>query len=100
MADLIKALKMVKNAYKPKPNKPKLTPEQFQKKSKVASSVNKVLNGVEPIDGLAKETTKLLAQLAKTFVQEAAEKANQMNAVLPSKRADFDESGQSDDREE
>ncbi|NGN96220.1 hypothetical protein G5S52_00690 [Grimontia sp. S25] len=99
MTDLIKALEMVKKAYKTKPQKPKLTPEQFQQKAKVEIRVKKVLNGTEPLDALAEETTKLLVELAKTFVKEAAAKASQACATLPREKADSVEPDQSDDRE-
>ncbi|WP_353666999.1 hypothetical protein [Marinomonas sp. THO17] len=78
MSDLIKGLKAVESALKAKPKgqAPKLTPEQFQQLSKVKITLQLVLLGVKTPMDLQQETAKMLAKLAKTFIEEASQKAN------------------------
>ncbi len=99
MADLIKALKIVKKALKSKPHKPKLTPKQFQQKAKVEMKVKKVINGTEGVDGLMKESNKLLLELAKTFITQTTRKASQ-STVKREDSADSVEPDQSNDPKE
>lgn len=101
MSDLIDALKLVKKAYKPKLQKLKMTPEQVKQKVKVHQKVTGVLQGMDKLESLQKESLELVAKLVKTFVEQAPTMANQ--ALAPLKRpqeqsqAD-DESHQSDDQ--
>ena len=78
MSDLEKGLKAVEKALKAKPKgqAPKLTPEQFQQLSKVKITLQLVLLGVKTPMDLQQETVKMLSKLAKTFIEEASEKAN------------------------
>ncbi len=97
MEDFLKALEMVNKAFQPMPQKPKLTPKQFQQKAKVVAKLIQVLSGTETPNGLAKEADKLLEELAKTFIKEAMEKANQASESLPGLPVESDESDQSGD---
>ena len=101
MSDLIDALKLVKEAYKPKLQKLKMTPEQVKQKYKVHQKVTGVLQGMDKLESLQKESLELVAKLAKTFVEQAPTMANQALAPLkkPQEQSQADdESHQSDDQ--
>ncbi|MCM5507628.1 MULTISPECIES: hypothetical protein [Vibrio] len=101
MSDLIDALKLVKKAYKPKLQKLKMTPEQVKQKVKVHQKVTGVLQGMDKLESLQKESLELVAKLVKTFVEQAPTMANQALAPLkkPQEKSQADdESHQSDDQ--
>lgn len=101
MSDLIDALKLVKKAYKPKVQKLKMTPEQVKQKVKVHQKVTGVLQGMDKLESLQKESLELVAKLVKTFVEQAPTMANQALAPLkkPQEQSQADdESHQSDDQ--
>lgn len=101
MSDLINALKLVKKAYKPKLQKLKMTPEQVKQKVKVHKKVTGVLQGMDKLESLQKESLELVAKLVKTFVEQAPTMANQALAPLkkPQEQSQADdESHQSDDQ--
>ncbi|NRF23829.1 hypothetical protein HRJ45_04590 [Vibrio coralliilyticus] len=101
MPDLIDALKLVKKAYKPKLQKLKMTPEQVKQKVKVHQKVTGVLQGMDKLESLQKESLELVAKLVKTFVEQAPTMANQALAPLkkPQEQSQADdESHQSDDQ--
>ncbi|AIS58004.1 MULTISPECIES: hypothetical protein [Vibrio] len=101
MSDLIDALKLVKKAYKPKLQKLKMTPEQVKQKVKVHQKVTGVLQGMDKLESLQKESLELVAKLVKTFVEQAPTMANQALAPLkkPQEQSQADdESHQSDDQ--
>ncbi|WP_155759919.1 hypothetical protein [Vibrio coralliilyticus] len=101
MSDLIDALKLVKKAYKPKLQKLKMTPEQVKLKVKVHQKVTGVLQGMDKLESLQKESLELVAKLVKTFVEQAPTMANQALAPLkkPQEQSQADdESHQSDDQ--
>ncbi|WP_281629691.1 hypothetical protein [Vibrio sp. St2] len=101
MSDLIDALKLVKKAYKPKLQKLKMTPDQVKQKVKVHQKVTGVLQGMDKLESLQKESLELVAKLVKTFVEQAPTMANQALAPLkkPQEQSQADdESHQSDDQ--
>ena len=101
MSDLIDVLKLVKKAYKPKLQKLKMTPEQVKQKVKVHQKVTGVLQGIDKLESLQKESLELVAKLVKTFVEQAPTMANQALAPLkkPQEQSQADdESHQSDDQ--
>ncbi|NOI74113.1 hypothetical protein F0224_00385 [Vibrio coralliilyticus] len=101
MSDLIDVLKLVKKAYKPKLQKLKMTPEQVKQKVKVHQKVTGVLQGMDKLESLQKESLELVAKLVKTFVEQAPTMANQALAPLkkPQEQSQADdESHQSDDQ--
>ncbi|KFI13221.1 hypothetical protein F0223_04930 [Vibrio coralliilyticus] len=101
MSDLIDVLKLVKKAYKPKLQKLKMTPEQVKQKVKVHQKVSGVLQGMDKLESLQKESLELVAKLVKTFVEQAPTMANQALAPLkkPQEQSQADdESHQSDDQ--
>lgn len=101
MSDLIDALKLVKKAYKPKLQKLKMTPEQVKQKVKVHQKVTGVLQGMDKLESLQKESLELVAKLVKTFVEQAPTMANQALAPLkkPQEQSQADdESHQSNDQ--
>ncbi len=101
MSDIIDALKLVKKAYKPKLQKLKMTPEQVKQKVKVHQKVTGVLQGMDKLESLQKESLELVAKLVKTFVEQAPTMANQALAPLkkPQEQSQADdESHQSDDQ--
>lgn len=75
MKDIKKALKIAQKTLKPKPQKPKLTPEQFKQLTKVNMTLNMVLQGKLTLKDLSDDTQDMLLKLAKTFIEEAAKKA-------------------------
>ncbi|WP_394183028.1 hypothetical protein [Marinomonas posidonica] len=77
MGDLEKTLKIVLDTLKPKPQKPKLTPEQFQQLAKVNMTLQLVLLGKKTPKDLQDDTNKMLEKLAKTFIDDAIKKANE-----------------------
>lgn len=97
MDDLIKALKIVKKTFKTKPQKPKLTPKQFQQKAKVHIRVKSVINGSEGVDQLMEESNKLVEELVKIFIKQASEKSRKASASLKMGPSDSDEPDQSSD---
>ncbi|MCG9595185.1 hypothetical protein L1D15_00470 [Vibrio sp. Isolate25] len=103
MSDLINALKIVKKAYKPKLQKLKMTPEQVKQKVKVYQKVISVLQGVDRLESLQKESLEMVAKLVKTFVEQAPAMANQaldpLKKIQEATQAD-DESHQSGDQAE
>ncbi|ADZ91877.1 hypothetical protein [Marinomonas mediterranea] len=76
MSDIEKALKLVSKGFKKKEKELKLTPEQLEQLLKVFLQVQSVLQGTGTIKDLEKENNKMLVKMAKTFIEEAAEKAN------------------------
>ncbi|MFN3017948.1 hypothetical protein ACK1CN_18530 [Vibrio coralliilyticus] len=101
MSDLIDVLKLVKKAYKPKLQKLKMTPDQVKQKVKVHQKVTGVLQGMDKLESLQKESLELVAKLVKTFVEQAPTMANQALAPLkkPQEQSQADdESHQSDDQ--
>ncbi|NLS11956.1 hypothetical protein HGP28_03505 [Vibrio sp. SM6] len=77
-----KALITARKGLKPGKLKPKLTPEQLQQKAKMIDTLSKVIDDIEPMSALSKESQKLLMVLAKTFIQQAPQKINEANAHL------------------
>lgn len=75
MDDINKALEIVKKTLKPKPQKPKLTPEQFKQLAKVNTTLNMVLQGKLTLKDLSEDTQDMLLKFAKTFIEESAKKA-------------------------
>ncbi|CAM3148487.1 hypothetical protein [Vibrio neptunius] len=101
MSDLISTLKLIKKAYKPKLQKLKMTPEQVKQKVKVHNKVTAVLQGVDKLESLQKESLELVAKLVKTFVEQAPMMANQALAPLKKHQEENqtdDEPHQSDDQ--
>ncbi|KJY75696.1 hypothetical protein [Vibrio nigripulchritudo] len=83
MEELLKGLEIAKKALKKRPQKPKLTPEQFLQLAKVKKEMEKILMGKQTVNDLSDKNKEMLIKLAKTFIEEAAEKA---------KVGEFDES--------
>lgn len=75
MNDIIKTLSIVQKALQPKPQKPKLTLEQFQQLSKVNITLQLVLQGKLTLKDLEGDTKDMLLTLSKTFIEEAAKKS-------------------------
>ncbi|SBS31051.1 hypothetical protein MSP8887_01419 [Marinomonas spartinae] len=75
MNKIRKSLKVAQKMLKPKPQKPKLTPEQFKQLAKVNSTLKKVLQNELAMKDLEDDTKDMLVKFAKTFIEEAAQKA-------------------------
>ncbi|GLQ73466.1 hypothetical protein [Vibrio penaeicida] len=75
MEDILKALELAIKALKKRPQKPKLTPEQFKQLAKVKKEIESILLGKQSIAELSNETNEMLMKLTKTFIEQAPEKA-------------------------
>lgn len=72
MANIIKALILTQKAFKPKLQKPKLTPSQFIKKQKISLKITSVLTGFDPINSLIEPVNQFNLDRAKTLAKEIA----------------------------
>ncbi|BCL68466.1 hypothetical protein TUMSATVNIG1_04030 [Vibrio nigripulchritudo] len=75
MEELLKGLEIAKKALKKRSQKPKLTPEQFLQLAKVKKEMEKILMGKQTVNDLSDKNKEMLIKLAKTFIEEAEEKA-------------------------
>ncbi|MDW6001880.1 hypothetical protein [Vibrio mangrovi] len=84
MTDIIKLLKAIEKALKPKPpkQKQKLTPKQFAQMAKVKSSIHLFMLQLATLDRVKDESDKLVQDLVKTFVQQIPQKIKEAESGL------------------
>ncbi|MFM2480567.1 hypothetical protein [Celerinatantimonas sp. YJH-8] len=70
MSDLSQALKAVRKALAPQPQKPKLTPKQFIQKQKISARVQQVLKNQRPLSTLIKPVLKFNQSRLKSITDE------------------------------
>ncbi|CAG8999232.1 MAG: hypothetical protein CENE_01201 [Candidatus Celerinatantimonas neptuna] len=72
MANIIKALILTQKAFKPKLQKPKLTPGQFIKKQKILVKIAAVLTGYIPVTSLIDPVNQFNQDIAQTLAKQIA----------------------------